>query len=62
MAGVQGSVIDTRKRLVDFPEGRALLDVERCAGVVCFCVLCAVRARAPAVACMSGVAHGQAAI
>jgi hypothetical protein len=29
--GVGGGSIDTRKRLVDFPEGAAIADLERCA-------------------------------
>lgn len=29
ISGVQGGVIDTRKRLTDFPEGRALANLER---------------------------------
>jgi hypothetical protein len=34
-----GGGIDTRKRLADFPEGAALLELERCVCVcVCVCV------------------------
>jgi hypothetical protein len=34
MSGVAGGLgIDTRKRLADFPEGAALLELERCVGV-----------------------------
>lgn len=41
MAGVRGGGgIDTRKRLADFPEGAALLELERCVFVGCVVLAC----------------------